>query len=118
MKNNEERAIADFRRRVAWLYLIRHGLVALTLWAFVYGTAVLALRGAVGLSRLDLLWGLLSLPLALVPAVLLAMRRLPSVTAVRAVLDQHGRCGGLLMAGAEFHLGGWSASLPVPASVP
>jgi hypothetical protein len=112
MSNNEDRAIADFRRSLASLYLLRNGLVALTLWAFIYGTAVLALRGAVGLSRLDLLWGLASLPLVLVPAVVLALRRLPTTAAVRAVLDQHGRCGGLLMAGAEFPLGDWSARLP------
>src|SRR5690242_19385764 len=100
MDHTEDRTIADFRRALASLYLLRYTLAALTLWAFVYGTAVLALRGAVGLSRLDLLWGLASLPAALVPAVVLALRRLPSAVAVRAVLDQHGRCGGLLMAGA------------------
>src|SRR5438128_2441437 len=82
MNHNEERAIADFRRALLSLYLLRHALAALTVWAFAYGTAVLALR------------------------------RLPPAGAVRAVLDQHGRCGGLLMAGAEFPLGGWSAALP------
>jgi hypothetical protein len=112
MMDNEDRVIAEFRRALASLYLLRSTLVALTLWAFLYGTAVLALRGAVGLSRLDLLWGLASLPLALVPAVFVALRRLPRPAAVRAVLDQHGRCGGLLMAGAEFSIGTWSASLP------
>jgi hypothetical protein len=112
MKHNEDRAIADFQRSLALLYLLRYGLAALTLWAFAYGTAVLALRGAVGLSRVDLLWGLLSLPVVVGPAVLLALRRLPSVAAVRAVLDQHGRCGGLLMAGAEHPLGDWSERVP------
>jgi hypothetical protein len=112
MHDNEEWAVADFRRALASLYLLRYCLAALTLWAFVYGTAVLALRGAVGLSRGDLLWGLASLPVALVPAIVLALRRLPSAAALRAVLDQHGRCGGLLMAGAEYPLGEWSASLP------
>ncbi len=108
----EHRTIANFRQALASLYLLRYGLAALTIWAFVYGTAVLALRGAVGLPRLELLWGLASVPLALLPAVWLALRRLPSVTAVRAVLDQHGRYGGLLMAGAEHSLGEWHDSLP------
>ncbi len=112
MRDNEDRAIADFRRQLAFVYFLRYGLGALTLWLFVFGVAVLALRGAVGLGRLDLLWGLLGLPVALVPAGVLALRRLPSTTAVRAVLDQHGRCGGLLMAGADHSLGDWSASLP------
>src|SRR5947209_4972753 len=112
MKTNDARAIAEFRQTLAAVYLLRYGLAALTVWAFVYGTAVLALRGAVGLSRLDLLWGLASLPVAIGPAVWLAWRRLPSLAAVRAVLDQHSQAGGLLMAGAEFPLGGWAARLP------
>jgi hypothetical protein len=112
MNDNEARAIADFRRSLALLYLLRYALTALTLWAFVFGTVVLALRVAVGLSPLDLLWGLASLPWALAPAVLLTWLRLPSTEALRVVLDQQGRCGGLLMAGAEHPLGGWAASLP------
>src|SRR5262245_48207391 len=112
MRPNEERAIADFRRALAGLYLLRYGLAALTIWAFVYGTAVLALSGAVGLSRIDLLWGLASLPLVLAPAVWLALRRLPARDRVRAVLDHHGRCGGLLMAGAEHSLKDWQSALP------
>jgi hypothetical protein len=31
---------------------------------------------------------------------------------VRALLDQHGRCGGLLMAGADHSLDGWQEKLP------
>src|SRR4051794_38740719 len=112
MRQNEERAIADFRRALASVYLLRHGLTALTLWAFLYGTAVLALRGAAGLSRLDLLWGLASLPHARAPAAILALRRLPSRDRVRAALDHHGRCGGLLMAGADHALAGWQAEVP------
>src|ERR1700709_2741562 len=108
MKANEGRAIAEFRQTLAAVYLLRYGLAALTVWAFVYGIAVLALRGATGLSRIELLWGLASLPVALVPAVWRALRRLPSRDRVRAVLDHHGRCGGLLMAGAEQPLGRWS----------
>src|SRR5262249_47343967 len=112
MKSNDARAIAEFRQTLAAVYLLRYGLAALTVWAFVYGVAVLALRGATGLSRLDLLWGLASLPLVLGPAVWLALRRLPSRDRVRAVLDHHGRCGGLLMAGAEQPLGLWASQVP------
>src|SRR3954454_16672721 len=96
----EHGAAADSRQPLASLYLLRYGLAALTLWAFVYGTAGLSLRGAVGLSRLDRLGGLASVLLALAPAVWLPLPRLPRIAAVRAVLDQHGRCGGLLMAAA------------------
>src|SRR5581483_10099830 len=101
MTRDEERSIQQFRGRLGLLYLLKYGLVALTAWAFLYGTAVLALRGALGLDRMDLLWGLTSLPLALLPAAYLAYRRLPTAAAVRALLDRHGRLGGLLMVGAE-----------------
>ena len=52
-------------------------LPALTVWAFLYGTHALVLRAALGASRFSLLWGLATLPLALVPALMLAWRRLP-----------------------------------------
>jgi hypothetical protein len=112
MTRDEERSVQQFRGRVGLLYLLKYGLAALTAWAFLYGTAVLALRAAVGLPRLDLAWGLASLPLALAPAAWLAWRRLPSAAAVRALLDRHGRCGGLLMAGAEQPIGEWQERLP------
>src|SRR5262245_18715412 len=112
MRPSEERAIADFRLTLAAVYLLRYGLAALTVWAYVYGVAVLALRGAAGLSRLDLVWVLASLPLVLGPAVWMALRRLPARDRVRALLDHHGRCGGLLMTGAEQPLGKWSSLMP------
>jgi hypothetical protein len=111
MKSNEDRAIEQFRRRLAGLLVLKHTLTALTIWAFLAGIAVLALR-SLGVSSFTLLWGLLSLPIALIPAVVLACRRLPSRVAVRAVLDRHSFCGGLLMAGAEVKLGGWRKTMP------
>jgi hypothetical protein len=113
MKSNDDRAIEQLRHRLGGLYLVKYSLAALTVWAFLYGTAVLALRGAVGLAREDLVWGLASLPVAWLPAMFLAWRRLPSTQALRAVIDQHSRCGGLLMAGDEHPLDAWQSSLPV-----
>jgi hypothetical protein len=112
MKRDDDRAVEQLRLRLIELYLLKYGLVALTVWAFLYGTAVLALRGAVGMSREALVWGLASLPLALLPAVLLAWKRMPKAQAMRALIDRHSRCGGLLMAGEEQSLEGWESSLP------
>jgi hypothetical protein len=111
MNNTEERVLDQFRAHLAGLLLLKHALTALTVWAFLAGVAVLALR-SLGVSALALLWGLTTLPVALIPAVVLAWRRLPSRAAVRAVLDRHSLCGGLLMAAAEVELGGWRQSLP------
>lgn len=112
MTRDEDRQIQEFRTRLGSLYFLKFALLAVAVWGFLYGTAVLSLRGATSLAREDLLWGLASFPLALVPALILAMRRLPSHAAVRAVLDRHGRCGGLLMAGAEQTLGDWQQEIP------
>ena len=53
-----EPGIDSFRRRLALWLLLKYALAGLTLFAFLWGTAVLALRGALGVERLDLLWGL------------------------------------------------------------
>jgi hypothetical protein len=103
------RAIAEFRSRLGIVYLLKYLLATLAAWAFLYGTTVLVLRGGLGFSRLDALWGLLSLLPALGLAAYLTYRRLPSEESVRIVLDQHGRCGGLLMADAGES---WNSALP------
>lgn len=112
MTQDEDRSIEQFRERLGLLLLLKYGLAALTMWTFLYGTVVLALRGATALDRLDLLWGLASLPVALLPAAWLAWRRLPAVPAIRALLDRHARCGGLLMTEAEQPIGEWKKEVP------
>jgi hypothetical protein len=112
MKREDDWAIEQLRQRLAGLYLLKYGLAALTVWAFLFGTAVLALRGTLRLSPDSLVWGLASLPVALVPAALLAWRRMPTARSLRALLDRHSRCGGLLMAGEEHALDEWQSSLP------
>ncbi len=111
MRSNEDRAIDQFRLRLVRLLILKQTLTALTIWAFLAGSLVLALR-FLGVSSLTLLWGLATLPVAIVPAVFLAWRQLPGRVAVRAVLDRHSLCGGLLMAGAEVELGQWQQALP------
>jgi hypothetical protein len=110
--SSQDEAIHHFRFRLGSLLILRNTLAALAVWAFLAGILVLALRAGLGISRLDLLWGALSLPLALVPAVWLAWRRLPTLAAVRVVLDHQSACGGLLMASDEVPLGGWTRDLP------
>ena len=108
----QDQAIRRFRANFAALLFVRHALHFLAAFAFVYGTAVLVLRAAGGVARLPLLWGLAGVPVVLVPALILARRRRPAAAVVRALLDQRGGCGGLLMAGAERPLGGWEGALP------
>src|SRR5512138_2253054 len=112
MKQDEAQVIDQFRGQLLLVYEVKYSLAALAVWAFVYGTFVLAMRGGFGADRLGVLWGLFSLPVAFLPAFWLAYRRLPSPQAIRAVLDRHGRCGGLLMAGDEQPLGDWQYEIP------
>jgi hypothetical protein len=110
-------AVRELRSRLVVLLVFRQVLGFATVWLFVWGTAVLALRAALGTPRLPLLWGLAGLAPCGVLAYLLARRRFPATGAVRALLDGQGRCGGLLMAGAEQPLGAWEKTLP-PLEMP
>lgn len=108
----QDRAIRRFRRHLALLFILKYALPLATVYGFVWGTVVLALRAAAGMERQPLLWGLIGWAVCVAIAVAIARRRLPSVTAIRALLDEQSGCGGLLMAGAEQELGGWGQRLP------
>ncbi len=107
----QEKVIRRFRRHLAVLFVLKYALPLATLWGFLWGTAVIALRTA-GVERKPLLWGLMGLAVCLAAALLRARRHLPSAATIRALLDQQSGCGGLLMAGAEQNLGGWRERMP------
>lgn len=109
----QNKAIQRFRRHLAALFVLKYVLPLATLWCFVWGTAVLVLRAAAEVERKPLLWGLLGLAGCLAAALVRARRHMPPATAIRALLDEQSGCGGLLMAGAEQHLGGWQQRMPI-----
>jgi hypothetical protein len=106
-----DKVIDQFRRKLAWLFGVRAGLIWLAAWVFLWGLAVLILRVTLAPPRSLLLWGLTGVPVVLIPALLLARRQLPSRSSIRALLDRHNALGGLLMAGAECSLGLWEEKL-------
>lgn len=110
--NIHDKTVQRFWWKLALLIVLKQTLTLLTLWAFLWGTAVLVLRAAVGIPPEPLLWGLAGVPLALAASVMLARRRWPSRSGVRALLDRHSGSGGLLMAGEELSLGGWNTAMP------
>jgi hypothetical protein len=114
---DHEQAMGRLRRRLALALLLKHALAFFTVWAFLWGTAVLVLRLTAGTSPLVLLWGLAAVPVLGGLAVVPARRRQPSPTAVRALLDRASGCGGLLLAAAEHDLGRWERMLPPPAGL-
>ncbi len=87
-------------------------------WTMLWATAVVGLRAVFRIDAIVLLWGLLGLAAAAAAGVVLGRRKLPSVTAIRAALDRHGRLGGLLMAAGDVDIGAWNAQIarvPLPA---
>jgi hypothetical protein len=87
----------------------------LSAWMLVWGTTVLVLRGALFVPRQPLLWGLVGVVAAVVIGVAIAVRRRPSADTVRAMLDGHWRCGGLLMATGDVDTGSWPIQIPSSA---
>jgi hypothetical protein len=112
-----EQAVHYFRGRLAALLVCKQTIAYATVWLFIWGTSVLALRAALGTDRLVLLWGMVGLLPCFALAFFAATRRIPAVAVVRALLDRESHSGGLLMAGAEHPLGSWEDVLP-PVSLP
>ncbi len=106
------KAIQHFRRQLAILFVLKYALPLTTVYAFVWGAAVLVLRAAADVESKSLLWGLAGVVVCLAVAVALARRRMPTETAMRALMDGQNGCGGLLMAEAEQELGGWRQRMP------
>lgn len=109
-----EKSIDRFIGRVREILTLRYALALLAVFFFLWGTAVLVLRFALGKPAFLGLWGLAAILPALVAAYMRAGRNLPSPVAVRALLDRESDCGGLLMAAAEVEIGTWKKRLPEP----
>jgi len=116
MRGDGEAEVSAFRTRLFWLLVVRYSLLGLGIWAILYGVTVLTLRAGWACEPVPLLWGLVSLPLVPLMALVLAVRQLPSLAATRALLDRYGQAGGLLMVREETDARDWS--VPPVASPP
>ena len=110
--NTDTKAIRKFKIKMAMLLILKKTLAVATVWALAWGTVVIILRGAIGISRLPLLVGIVGLILAIGCAIVLALRQIPSRTALRAALDKHSGAGGLMMAAETIELGNWRKQMP------
>ncbi len=110
-----DRGVRSLRLRLAAMLAGRYALRFTAAWCFAWGVAVLALRALLGAAAGPLLWGLAGLAPGAAGACILAWRRLPSPAAVRALLDDVSRGGGLVMALAEVPLGAWETHVPAVA---
>ena len=110
--NIDNKAIREFRVKVAAFLALKKTLTIVTVWGLLWGTVVIVLRAAVGVPRFPLLGGGIGLMLAIGVAVILALRQIPTRTAVRASLDKHSGSGGLMMAAETVELGSWQEQMP------
>ncbi|MCI0376728.1 MAG: hypothetical protein L0215_03905 [Gemmataceae bacterium] len=110
-----ETLIQRLRWRIGGLLALRNALGIAALWAFLWGAVVLVCRVVLEERAGWLWWGLWTLPLAVVPAILWAHSQVPSASRLRAVVDRTSHCGGLLMAAEEHALGPWELKLPPTA---
>ena len=114
--NTDNKTIRIFRIKMAALLILKKTLTVTTIWGLVWGTVVIVLRAAVGMSPLILLSGGIGLILAIACAVVLALRQIPTRTALRASLDKHSGAGGLIMAAETVELGNWRKQMPLMRS--
>ena len=110
--NIDNKAIREFRVKVAAFLALKKILTIVTVWGLLWGTVVIVLRAAIGVPRFPLLGGGIGLILAIGVAVVLALRQIPTRTAIRASLDKHSGSGGLMMAAETVKLGSWQKQMP------
>ena len=110
--NIDNKTIRKFRTKMAALLILKKTLTLATAWGLVWGTVVIVLRAAIGMPPLTLLIGGIGLIFAIGCAVVLALRQIPTRTALRASLDKHSGAGGLMMAAETVELGNWRKQMP------
>ena len=111
--NTDNRTIRKFRIKMAALLILKNILTFATVWGLLWGTVVIVLRATIGMPSLTLLSGAIGLIVVIGCAVGLALRQIPTRTALRASLDKHSGAGGLMMAAETVELGHWRKQMPL-----
>jgi hypothetical protein len=110
-------ALQTFDRRLVRLLAARNAVQWMTLWFFVWGVVVLAVRIAGGKQTEWLGLGLFGVVPLFIFAILRARRQKPEFTRIRASYDRVNACGGVMMSEETADMSAWQSQLPA-ASVP
>ena len=117
MKPSHSQAIQSFARRLKFLSRLRAGVQMATLWFFIWGVIILAVRIAGTPQTEWLAFGILGfVPLVMVAGIRQRSRQ-PAFDKVRACYDRLKACGGVIMSEEAADMTAWQAHLP-EASVP
>jgi hypothetical protein len=109
-------ALGRFARKLSAVLMLRGAVRWVTVWFFIWGVAVLAVRITGEVQQDWLLAGVwVCLPLAAL-AMFREYRRLAAPAVLRATYDRWNRCGGLVMAAATADVSAWNDRLPDAAS--
>ena len=115
MNSTHPQALLAFSQRINRLLLLRVTVQMMTLWFFVWGVIVLALKIS-GLQHVE--WTTLGI-FGFVPIVILAglreRQRQPVFEKVRANYDRLNACGGVIMSQESADMGAWLTHLPAAA---
>lgn len=110
--DQRRRQLRQFQFKLTAVLAGRYALRGSAAWCLAWGTAVLITRVAADPPAHWLLAGAIGLVAVALGSIILALRHTPSLDRLRAVLDGHSHCGGLLMAESEFTPGDWAQRVP------
>src|SRR5262245_8785865 len=108
-------ALKSFANKLTLLLMIRGAVAWTTVWFFIWGVVVLAVRFSGLLKGKSLAYGLLGcIPLVLIVAIR-EWRRREAFSKIRAAYDDLNQCGGVIMAEEASDMSQWQSQLPSPA---
>jgi hypothetical protein len=117
MKTPHARALRSFARDLQWLLALRLGVQLATVWFFVWGVAVLALRSLGWQKSCWLATGLLGILPIILFSLIYSPRLLPEFARLRASYDRLNACGGMVMAEESAEMSAWLDQLPPTADL-
>ncbi|AQT68460.1 hypothetical protein STSP2_01624 [Anaerohalosphaera lusitana] len=109
--------LGRLRLKAAALIVLRDISRVTIWWGFVLGFVILVLRALAFVPYQAGFWLLGSGVLLWGAAAFISFRKVPSLESVRALVDKHSGCGGLLIASDQMELGKWADSMPEPKLV-
>jgi type VI protein secretion system component VasK len=112
MKTSHTEALRSFARDLQWLLALRLGVQLATVWFFVWGVVVLALRFFGTQNNFWLACGLFGISPLILISIFRARQRKPDFSKLRANYDRLNACGGVMMAEETADMGAWLELLP------